>query len=78
MRACSLRQTVALGQRDQLRQIGVDITRYSHSVFLVVFQALRDISRVNPSRTPKAFKGKGSAVSQSVNSGLLVLAGAGA
>ena len=51
---------------------------YAHSVFLAVCQVLRDISCVNPSRTPKAFKGKGSAVNQGVNSGLLVLAGAGA
>ena len=46
------------------------------NIFLTVCQVLRDISCVNPSRTPKAFKGKGSAVSQGVNSGLLVLAGA--
>ena len=51
---------------------------YAHSVFLAVCQLLRDISCVNPSRTPKAFKGKGSAVNQGVNSSLLVLAGAGA
>ena len=51
---------------------------YAHSVFLAVCQVLRDISCVNPSRTPKAFKGKGSAVNQGVNSSLLVLAGAGA
>lgn len=78
MKACSLRQTVALGQRDQLRQIGADITSYSHTVFISVRQVLRDISCVNPSRTPKAFKGKGSALSQGVNSVLLHLAGAGA
>ena len=52
--------------------------QYAHSKFLAVCQVLRDISCVNPSRTPKAFKGKGSAVNQGVNSGLLVLAGAGA
>lgn len=51
---------------------------YAYSVFLAVCQVLRDISCVNPSRTPKAFKGKGSAVNQGVNSSLLVLAGAGA
>jgi hypothetical protein len=51
---------------------------YAYSVFLAVCQVLRDISCVNPSRTPKAFKGKGSAVNQGVNSGLLDLAGAGA
>ena len=61
---------------DGVRKIcGVSKTR---NVFLVVCQVLRDISCVNPSRTPKAFKGKGSAVSQGVNSGLLDLAGAGA
>jgi hypothetical protein len=55
---------------------------YAYSVFLAVCQVLRDISCVNPSRTPKAFKGKGSAVSQCVKSGSIasssVLAGAGA
>lgn len=48
------------------------------TMLLAVCQVLRDISCVNPSRTPKAFKGKGSAVNQGVNSSLLVLAGAGA
>ena len=55
---------------------------YAHSVFLAVCQVLRDISCVNPSRTPKAFKGKGSAVNQGVTSGLNAshsgLVGAGA
>ena len=61
---------------DGVRKIcGVSKTR---NVFLVVCQVLRDISCVNPSRTPKAFKGKGSALSQAVNSVLLLLAGAGA
>ena len=70
MNACSLRQNVGLGQRDQLRQIGALISKNSNSVFLSVCQVLRDISCVNPSRTPKAFKGKGSALSQRVTSGL--------
>ena len=54
----------------------------AQTVLLAVCQVLRDISCVNPSRTPKAFKGKGSAVSQSVKSGMTdncsVLVGAGA
>jgi hypothetical protein len=45
------------------------IVRSSNSN-LLVRQLLRDISCVNPSRTPKAFKGKGSALSQGVTSGL--------
>ena len=52
------------------------------SINIASRQVLRDISCVNPSRTPKAFKGKGSAVSQCVKSGSIasssVLAGAGA
>lgn len=76
MNACSLRQNVALGQRDQLRQIGAVISSNSNSVFLTVRQVLRDISCVNPSRTPKAFKGKGSALSQSVTSGFRAVSSA--
>ena len=57
-------------------RINVDVNH--SSVNIASRQVLRDISCVNPSRTPKAFKGKGSAVNQGVNSGLLVLAGAGA
>ena len=46
------------------------------NIQILVCQVLRDISCVNPSRTPKAFKGKGSSVNQGVNSGFLDLAGA--
>lgn len=44
--------------------------------FLAVCQALRDISCVNPLRTPKAFKGKGSALSQGVTFGLRAVSSA--
>lgn len=72
----TLRQTGVVQTEYALRQIGEVKVNNAHLVFLAVCQVLRDISCVNPSRTPKAFKGKGSAVSQGVNSGLLVLAGA--
>lgn len=72
----TLRQTGVVQTEYALRQIGEVKVNNEDLVFLAVCQVLRDISCVNPSRTPKAFKGKGSAVSQGVNSGLLVLAGA--
>lgn len=50
---------------------------FTYSVFSAVRQVLRDISCVNPSRTPKAFKGKGSALSQRVTSGLHSVSSAG-
>lgn len=74
----TLRQTGVVQTEYALRQIGEVKVNNEDLVFLAVCQVLRDISCVNPSRTPKAFKGKGSAVSQGVNSGLLDLAGAGA
>ena len=74
----TLRQTGVVQTEYALRQIGEVKVNNEDLVFLAVCQVLRDISCVNPSRTPKAFKGKGSAVNQGVNSGLLVLAGAGA
>ena len=49
-------------------RINVDVNH--SSVNIASRQVLRDISCVNPSRTPKAFKGKGSALSQGVTSGL--------
>ena len=74
----TLRQTGVVQTEYALRQIGEVKVNNEDLVFLAVCQVLRDISCVNPSRTPKAVKGKGSAVNQGVNSGLLVLAGAGA
>lgn len=74
----TLRQTGVVQTEYALRQIGEVKVNNEDLVFLAVCQVIRDISCVNPSRTPKAFKGKGSAVSQGVNSGLLDLAGAGA
>lgn len=64
---------------DTRYEVGTTCLVSNHeTILLAVCQFLRDISCVNPSRTPKAFKGKGSAVNKGVNSGLLDLAGAGA
>ena len=68
MTALSNGQNVQVSHDDDVGQdVQVSDAKY---VLLAARQVLRDISCVNPSRTSKAFKGKGSAVSQGVTSDL--------